>query len=444
MKLLKENKELHADEFSNASPYVIMFGPDKCGSTNKVHFIFKHKNPKTGEYEEKHLKSPPAARMTRKTVLYTLIVKPDSYFEIRMDGERVKNGTLLEDFTPSVIPDKEIDDKDDTKPSDWVDQAMIPDSEAAKPEDWDENAPYQIVDEDAVKPEDWLENEPETIPDPEAEKPEGWEDDEDGDWIAPQIPNPKCEDASGCGPWKRPMKDNPAYKGKWTAPMISNPDYKGVWAPRKIPNPDFFEDSQPSKFEPIGAIGFELWTMNSGISFDNIYIGHSIKDAENIQHKTFDIKHKIESEEEDSTAEKPDPYTKKDKETPKSPMDISFKEDPVNYVKENLDLFITLVKRDPVEAVKFMPEFAAGLGAVALTLLGLLVGILSALTGGSSAPAPVKKPIVVSKKTEIVEPPVVEVIEEDVRIGTEDVTVGTTTGAENIKATKRGTTSRKE
>ena len=36
MKLLKDNKALHADEFSNASPYVIMFGPDKCGATNKV------------------------------------------------------------------------------------------------------------------------------------------------------------------------------------------------------------------------------------------------------------------------------------------------------------------------------------------------------------------------------------------------------------------------
>ena len=36
MKLLQDNKKLHADEFSNASPYVIMFGPDKCGATNKV------------------------------------------------------------------------------------------------------------------------------------------------------------------------------------------------------------------------------------------------------------------------------------------------------------------------------------------------------------------------------------------------------------------------
>ena len=36
MKLLQDNKKLHAEEFSNSSPYIIMFGPDKCGATNKV------------------------------------------------------------------------------------------------------------------------------------------------------------------------------------------------------------------------------------------------------------------------------------------------------------------------------------------------------------------------------------------------------------------------
>lgn len=40
MKLLQDNKKLHAEEFSNASPYVIMFGPDKCGATNKVSKAF--------------------------------------------------------------------------------------------------------------------------------------------------------------------------------------------------------------------------------------------------------------------------------------------------------------------------------------------------------------------------------------------------------------------
>lgn len=47
---------IHAEEFSDKTPYSIMFGPDKCGGTNKVHLIFRYKNPKTGEVEEKHMK----------------------------------------------------------------------------------------------------------------------------------------------------------------------------------------------------------------------------------------------------------------------------------------------------------------------------------------------------------------------------------------------------
>ena len=254
MKLLQDNKALQSDEFSNASPYIIMFGPDKCGSTNKVHFIFRHKNPKTGEYEEKHLKAPPAARITKTTSLYTLIVRPDQTFEMKIDGGSVKNGSLLEDFTPSVNPEKEIDDAKDEKPSDWVEEARMPDPAAEKPADWDEDAPFEVVDEEAEKPADWLENEPTMIPDPEAEKPEDWDDEEDGDWVPPMVPNPKCEEASGCGPWEKPTKRNPDFKGKWTAPMIDNPAYKGVWAPRKIANPDYFEDHAPANFEPVGGV----------------------------------------------------------------------------------------------------------------------------------------------------------------------------------------------
>lgn len=274
MKLLRENKELHAEEFSNTSPYVIMFGPDKCGATNKVslqdpgpahdadnfevHFIFQHKNPKTGEYEEKHLKSPPQAKTNKMTTLYTLIVKPDNTFEILIDNKSAKNGSLLEDFAPAVNPPQEIDDPKDKKPDDWVDLARIPDPEAEKPDDWDEDQPYEIVDEEAEKPDDWLEDEPISIADPEAEKPEDWDDEEDGDWIPPQVSNPKCEDVSGCGKWEPPLKKNPLYKGKWTAPYIDNPDYKGPWAPRRIPNPDYFEDKTPANFEPIGAVSFML------------------------------------------------------------------------------------------------------------------------------------------------------------------------------------------
>lgn len=76
MKLLTDSPEgIKFKEFSNDTPYTIMFGPDKCGGTNKVHFIFRHKNPITGVYEEKHLQSAPLAKLGSITNLYTLIVK---------------------------------------------------------------------------------------------------------------------------------------------------------------------------------------------------------------------------------------------------------------------------------------------------------------------------------------------------------------------------------
>ncbi|GAM41818.1 ER-associated protein catabolism-related protein [Talaromyces pinophilus] len=376
LKLLQENKKLHLEEFSNASPYVIMFGPDKCGSTNKVHFIFKHKNPKTGEYEEKHMTSPPVPRTEKTTSVYTLIVKPDQSFEILINGDNVKNGTLLEDFSPAVNPPKEIDDPKDKKPSDWVDEVKIPDPEATKPEDWDEEAPYEIVDEDATKPEDWLEDEPLTIPDPEAEKPEDWDDEEDGDWLAPTVPNPACADVSGCGPWTAPMKKNPDYKGKWSAPLIDNPAYKGPWAPRKIANPDYFEDKTPSNFEPMGAIGFELWTMQNDILFDNIYIGHSVEDAAALREETFVVKKAIEVAEEEASKPKPEK---------KPEAGVSFKEDPVAFVRQKVDLFVSLAQQDPIEAIKTVPEVAGGLGAILLATILFIFGAI-----GASSPAPAK------------------------------------------------------
>lgn len=378
LKLLRDTKSLHQDEFSNATPYVIMFGPDKCGHNNKVHFIFNHKNPKTKEYEEKHLSPAPAARIVKTTELYTLVVHPNNTYLIQQNGETVKEGSLLEDFQPPVNPEKEIDDPKDSKPDDWVDESRIPDPDAKKPADWDEDAPYEIVDEEATIPEDWLEEEALTIPDPEAQKPEDWDDEEDGDWIPPTIPNPKCSEVSGCGPWTKPMIKNPDYKGPWTAPYIDNPAYKGVWAPRKIANPDYFEDKHPANFEPMGAIGFEIWTMQNNILFDNIYIGHSVEEARKLADETFFVKQPVEKALE--AADKP-----KESEKPKSPLDLKFTDDPVLYVREKVDLFVTIFAKNPVEAFKFVPEVPIAIGTLVATILVGILGLTSA--GASAAPA---------------------------------------------------------
>ncbi|KAG9491017.1 hypothetical protein GDO78_006398, partial [Eleutherodactylus coqui] len=76
VKLLSKTSDQNLDHFHDKTPYTIMFGPDKCGEDYKLHFIFRHKNPKTGEYEEKHAKRPDADLKSfftdKKTHLYTL------------------------------------------------------------------------------------------------------------------------------------------------------------------------------------------------------------------------------------------------------------------------------------------------------------------------------------------------------------------------------------
>ncbi|XP_071550099.1 calnexin-like isoform X2 [Panulirus ornatus] len=280
--------------FNDKTPYTIMFGPDKCGNDFKLHFIFRHVNPLTGDIEEKHAKRPrdkiEEPFKDKKPHLYTLVIQPDNSFEIRLDQEVINSGSLLEDFSPPVNPSKEIDDPDDVMPDDWDEREKIPDPDATKPDDWDEDAPMQISDPDAVKPSGWMDDEPEMVPDPTAEKPEDWDDEMDGEWEPALINNPKCAEAPGCGEWKPPMIDNPSYKGKWRPPMIDNPNYRGKWMPRKIPNPDFFEDLEPFKMTSIDAVGIELWSMSDNILFDNLIVAENVADAYRLAQETFDLK----------------------------------------------------------------------------------------------------------------------------------------------------------
>ncbi|MCO5549187.1 hypothetical protein L7F22_002653 [Adiantum nelumboides] len=281
-------------QLDNEAPYSIMFGPDKCGSTNKVHFIFQHKHPKTGAFVEHHLKFPPSLINDKLSHVYTAVLFPNNIVSILIDGQEKKSADLLSDnFDPPVLPSRMIPDPDDKKPDNWDERAKIPDPKAVKPEDWDEDAPYDIEDMDATKPEGWLDDEPKEIDDVDAIKPEDWEDDEDGEWEAPKIPNPKCVDGPGCGEWTRPKKKNPAFKGKWYAPMIENPAYKGIWKAQEIPNPDYFHLEKPN-LEPISAVAIEIWTMQDGILFDNMLITNNVDLAAEYREKEWKIKYEAE------------------------------------------------------------------------------------------------------------------------------------------------------
>ncbi|EGC38528.1 hypothetical protein DICPUDRAFT_91409, partial [Dictyostelium purpureum] len=139
VKLYSESeKEFEADQVKSDTPYSIMFGPDVCNPNNRIHFIVRHQNPITKEYEEKLITAKPPVRTDKISHVYTLHIRPDNTFSILVDGESVLDGNFHDAFTPAFNPPKQIDDPTDSKPSDWVDQAEIPDPNAVRPDDWDE------------------------------------------------------------------------------------------------------------------------------------------------------------------------------------------------------------------------------------------------------------------------------------------------------------------
>ncbi|XP_024545410.1 calnexin homolog [Selaginella moellendorffii] len=380
-------------DFSNESPYSIMFGPDKCGATNKVHFIYKHKGPKSDKHIEHHLKYPPSPVADKLSHVYTAVIYPNNTLKILVDGKEEKSVDLLSsDFEPAVIPPKTIPDPDDKKPEDWDERAKIPDPEATKPEDWDEDAPLEIEDVEAVKPDDWLDNEPDEVDDPEASKPADWDDEEDGEWEPPKISNPKCEEASGCGEWKRPMKRNPDYKGKWYPPMIDNPAYKGIWAPKQIPNPEYFELDRPD-LEPISAIGIEIWTMQDGILFDNILV--ATDEAVAAEYRETKWKPKYEAEKEKQKIEEATP----------SPDGIQAKM--FEYLRKVADIPALASQKEKIldllEKAEKFPTIS--LSAIALIPLVVVVTLFKILFGGKKSP-PKKTKVTVekSKKEDISSP----------------------------------------
>jgi calreticulin len=224
--------DIDQKNFGGDTPYSIMFGPDICGyDVSRVHAIFTYEGENLLKTEDIKLNYDEKNKLTH---LYTLVVKPDNTYAVYLDKTVKSEGSMHDDWK---FPPKSIDDPSDSKPSDWVDEAKIDDPEEKKPEDWDMRK---------------------KIDDPSAVKPEGWDEEEDGEWEAPKV-------------------DNPAYKGEWVATRIDNPAYKGVWKPKQLPNEKFVESVHG--FDDIGAVGFELWTVNAGSIFDNIFVADSLEAA---------------------------------------------------------------------------------------------------------------------------------------------------------------------
>lgn len=245
--------DIDQSSFGGDTPYLVMFGPDICGYSNRrTHVIFNYP-PKN---QNLLIKEDVKVETDTLTHLYTLVVKPDNTLEVFIDGESVRSGSLESQFD-FLLP-MEIKDPSQSKPTDWVDEKFIPDPEDKKPEGYDDM--------------------PAEIPDPEATKPEDWDDEEDGEWEPPLI-------------------DNPEYKGAWKPKQIENPEYKGEWVHPLIPNPDYKEDKE-LYIRAVKAkhVGFELWQVKAGTIFDDIIVTDSYEEAKAYAAETFDKKKGPEKE----------------------------------------------------------------------------------------------------------------------------------------------------
>jgi len=220
--------------FGGDDEYHVMFGPDLCGyDVSHIHLIFNHKGTNLLKTEKISLEYSDKNEYTH---LYTAVIKPDGTYEVFFDLESKATGSLVDGWD---FPKPTIDDPEDKKPKEWVDETEIDDPEDKKPEGWDDI--------------------PSQIPDPDATKPEDWDDEDDGEWEPPLI-------------------DNPDFKGEWSAKKVDNPDYKGEWKPAQIANKDFEEGVQLAAYDSY-YVGYELWIVNNGTIFDNILVTDDLEYA---------------------------------------------------------------------------------------------------------------------------------------------------------------------
>merc|ERR1712085_122848 len=225
--------------FGDPTVYNIMFGPDKCGYSKRTHLIFSYKGKNVLKKSDLDYKQEGEGT----SHLYRLVVKPDNTVRVEIDEEKIYEGSIKEDW--EVLKPKKIDDPDDKKPSDWVEDSMMDDLSDKKPDDWVEEK---------------------RIVDPDAKKPDDWDDEEDGEWEAP-------------------MKDNPAFKGEWSVKRISNPAYTGSWEAKTIDNPEYEDDNEVYKFAVFGFIGLDLWQVKGGTIFDNVIVTDDAADADKFAEK---------------------------------------------------------------------------------------------------------------------------------------------------------------
>ncbi|XP_044514509.1 calreticulin-3, partial [Gracilinanus agilis] len=212
--------ELDQKNLNGKSQYYIMFGPDICGfDIKKVHVILFYKN----QYHSN--KKPIRCKVDGFTHLYTLTLRPDLTYEVKIDTDIIESGSIEEDWNLQKIRRMEK-------------------SALKMPENWDKLSQNDKPSD--VPSQDWDKH----ILDASANKPSDWNSELDGEWQPSVIQKPKHKDGL----------------------KLDNSDYKDVWLHKKIENPGYLQDFEFLEYEDIGVIGLELWQVRSGTIFDNFLI----------------------------------------------------------------------------------------------------------------------------------------------------------------------------
>ncbi|XP_003464290.2 calreticulin-3 isoform X2 [Cavia porcellus] len=220
--------DLDPRTLNSQSPYYIMFGPDICGfDFKKVHVILQFKN----EYHAN--KKTIKCKVDGFTHLYTLILRPDLTYEVKIDGQSTELGSIEHDWHLTSLRKT---------------AAMV----VAAAADTDQGR--------ARTAQDWKKH----FLDARANKPSDWNSELDRDWPGPMLQKPPYQDG--------------------LKPEGINPD---IWLHEKMSSTSYLTQYDLSEFENIGAIGLELWQVRSGTIFDNFLLTDDEAYAENFGKATW-------------------------------------------------------------------------------------------------------------------------------------------------------------
>ncbi|EAY04982.1 Calreticulin family protein [Trichomonas vaginalis G3] len=81
-------------KLTNETNYALMFGPDRCSSSKKVHFILNEFNRSPYKFKQLVMQDPPIPFDDTMTHLYTLIIRKNGTYSILIDNVPAKNGAF--------------------------------------------------------------------------------------------------------------------------------------------------------------------------------------------------------------------------------------------------------------------------------------------------------------------------------------------------------------